>query len=274
MVTGGIPHYMASLQKGGSIATYINQLCFTKGGVLTDEFEKLFASLYDKPAHHIAMVRALASKWKGLTRKELVIATGMQDGGQVTRILSELEASDFITITWPFGKKKKDALYRLTDPYTLFYLKFMENKRQKNADNFLAIQQSANWHAWCGYAFENVCLYHLPQIKAALGIAGVHTQVSGYLYAGSADYPGFQIDMVIDRADGIINLCEMKFYDGPFTVTKALHGEVMSLRTNFRVLSGTRKSVHLTMIASYGVAQNQWSGVFDNVLKEDILFGS
>lgn len=272
MVTGGIPHYLASLEKGKSVAAYISQLCFEEGGILTDEFEKLFASLYDKPEGYIAIVRALASKWKGLTRKELVDIAKLNDGGSVTRILFDLETADFITTIWPFEKKKKEALYRLTDPYSLFYVKFMEEKRKRTSDGFQKIYGTTSWKSWTGYAFENICLSHIRQIKEGMGISAVYTEVSSYLKKGDKENTGFQIDLLINRADNIIHLCEVKYHDGPVNITKAMEENLRLIRTLFRAQTATRKTIYLTLISTFGVIANTHQTVFDAKVEQDVLF--
>jgi hypothetical protein len=272
MVTGGIPHYLSPLRKGKSVAEYISQLCFEPGGVLTDEFEKLFASLYDKPENYTAVIRALAGKWKGLTRKELVDVSKLSDGGTVTKTLFDLETADFITTVWPFDKKKKEALYRLTDPYSLFYVKFMEEKRKRTSDGFLKIQGTAAWKSWTGYAFENICLSHIPQIKNNMGIGALYTEVSSYLYKGKQTDKGFQIDLLIDRADNILHICEVKYNDGPVTITKAMEENLRLTRSLFRELTGTRKNIYLTLISTFGTVENSHQAVLDTMVKQDALF--
>ena len=272
MVTGGIPHYLHPLKPGGSVAQYISQLCFEPGGVLTDEFEKLYSSLYDRSENHIAIVRALAGKWRGLTRNEIVEATGLSDGGSINRYLHELELSDFITVVWPFDKKKKEKIYRLTDFYSLFYLKFMEQRRKRSIDGFVQVQQSQAYKSWCGYAFENNCLYHLAQIKKYLGFSAVAAEASSYLFKGGINHKGFQIDLLIDRADGIIHLCEMKFYDGPFTVTAEFEERMRNLRATFREITGTRKSIYLTWMTPFGLLENAHKYSFETQVDAAALF--
>jgi uncharacterized protein len=259
MVTGGIPHYLKEIRKGQSMAQNVDRICFAAQGLLKDEFDKLYYSLYDKPETHVAVVRALAAKWKGLTRKELLSITAFADGGSFTRVLNELEQSDFITSYQPFDKKKKDTLYRLTDHYSLFYLHFIEGKKKSGAGTFINLSAQPVWKSWCGYAFENICLYHLAQIKAALGIASVYTEVSGYLLKGNEKQKGTQVDMLIDRADGVINLCEMKFYDSPVTINKNYAAELQNKRAALREGTGTKKPIFITMVTCFGVVDNIYS---------------
>ena len=260
MVTGGIPHYLAGIEKDKSVAQNIDRLCFSAHGLLKDEFDQLYSSLYDKADAHISVIRALATKWTGLSRSQLLAATGMTDGGSFTRTLAELEQSDFIMPILPFNKKKKDTMYRLIDNYSLFYLKFMEDRRKGGKGSFISLEKTPAWKGWCGYAFENICLTHLPKIKEALGIAGVYTDVSSFLQKGNKEQKGAQIDMLIDRADGIVNLCEIKFYDAPFTITKIYAEQLRAKREVLRNAITGRKTIFITFITCFGVQQNPYAG--------------
>ena len=272
MVAGGIPFYLSHMQQGLSVPQQIDRLCFAPGGLLKDEFTRLFSALYDQPHYHINIIRVLASKWQGLTRAELVQATGLKDGGSFSRVLEELEASDFIMAIAPFAKKKKDILYRLTDFYCLFYLKFMEPRKKSNAGSFEQMAQSQAWKIWAGYAFENICFQHLPQIKQALGISAIIAETSSFLYKGGKDNPGFQIDMLINRADGIIHLCECKFYDGPLTITKAYADTLRNRRVQFREITKSRKTIYTMLITPFGLVQNDYAGLPEHTFGLDVLF--
>jgi AAA+ ATPase superfamily predicted ATPase len=272
MITGGIPHYLKEIKRGQSVAQNIDRLCFSPHGLLTDEFDKLYASLFDNPDNHIAVIRALSAKWMGLTRMQLVENTGMADGGSFTRLLDELEQSDFITSIQPFNKKKKDMLYRLTDNYSLFYLKFMESRKKSGEGSFLSLERMQSWKGWCGYAFENICFTHLSQIKASLGIAAVYTSVSSFIRKGSGARKGVQVDLLIDRADGIINLCEIKFYEAPFVLTKKYAEELREKRAAIKE-EAVKKSVFITMITCFGLQENSYAGeLVQNQVPIEALF--
>jgi AAA+ ATPase superfamily predicted ATPase len=272
MVTGGIPFYLEEIQKGQSVAQNIDRLCFSDHGLLKDEFDKLYASLYDKPERHVRIIRTLSSKWGGLTRTELVSQTGMTDGGSVTRSLTELEQADFITSIPPFDKKKKETLYRLTDNFSLFYLKFMEGRKKSGEGSFVKLESMQAWKIWCGYAFENICFTHLKPFKAALGIAAVYTEVGSYVRKGTVDQTGAQIDMLIDRSDGIINLCEMKFYDAPFVITKKYAEDLRNKRAALRE-AAPKKSIFITLVTCFGLQDNTYAKeLVQNQILIDQLF--
>jgi hypothetical protein len=257
--TGGVPYYLSGVKRGQSVAQNIDRMCFTEQGLLRYEFDGLFSSLFEEASGHYAVMHALASKWKGLTRPELVKSLGQADGGSISRMLTELEQSDFITVVMPFGKLKKDALYRITDNFLLFHLKFIKGKRKLGKGSFQALEQTPIWKSWCGYAFENTCIYHLPQIKRVLGISGIYTQTSGFLLPGSAEAEGMQIDWLIERADKVINLCEMKFHDDYFSISKHYAAQLRQLRSRFKASTGTKANLQLVFISSFGLVQNTYS---------------
>ena len=182
---GGIPHYLKEIEKGKSAIQNINDICFSEEGLLADEFNNLYAALFANADNHITIVRALAKKWKGLTRREIIDQSGLSDGGGLTKILNELVRSGFITTYYPFGKKTKTTLYRLTDEYSLFYLHFIEQNRRNVKGAWKALSQSAVFKNWSGYAFESVCLKHIDQIKKALQIGGIYSESSGFVFTGN-----------------------------------------------------------------------------------------
>lgn len=253
MALGGIPHYLKEIKKGQSAAQNINRICFEKKGLLVYEFENLYNALFVNARQHTSIIQALASKQKGLSRAEILAATKLKDGGSFSKLLNELEQSDFIKAYYPFDKIKKETLYRLVDEYSLFYLKFMRNKKNVNWQQLAA---TATYKAWSGYAFENICMKHIDKIKKALGIASVYTESSSFFYKGGATTGGAQIDLLIDRNDGIINICDAKFYDKAFTVTKSYAEDLRNKMLVFQEKTKTKKTLFITIISTYGVMQN------------------
>jgi hypothetical protein len=274
MVLGGIPQYLKEVEKGESVAQSIDRICFAKGGALYDEFEQLFPSLFEHAASHIAVVRALASKWSGLNRLELSKLSGISNGGGFSKILEELEHSGFIAEYLPYGRMKRESLYRLTDEYSLFYLKFIETWKKEGAGIWKSFQASPAYHAWSGYAFESICLKHVPGIKKALGIAGVFATTSAFYRKGSEGMEGCQIDLLVDRDDKVINLCEIKWTSSEYIISKAYATELRKKMALFMHYSKTKKQVFLTFISTYGVLENEHSrGVVDRELQLEALFG-
>ncbi|MDX2249646.1 MAG: ATP-binding protein [Bacteroidia bacterium] len=275
MAMGGIPHYLKEIEGGKSAAQNIDALCFSNSGLLRDEFSKLYPALFEHADNHIAVIRALSQKWKGMSRTEILATTQLPDGGGLSNVLEELVGSGFINAYYPFGKKKKDMLYRLTDEYSLFYLKFIETNRTSGKSVWMSLSQTQEFKSWSGYAFESICIKHLPQIEKALSIAGVFSEASGFIHRGNADFPGLQIDLVLDRKDHVINLFEMKFYHEPWLLSKSEAMELRSRVSLFKNLTQTSKQVFLTTVTPFGLRKNEHSiGLVDSEATMDDLFAA
>ncbi|MFK7904626.1 MAG: ATP-binding protein, partial [Chitinophagales bacterium] len=273
MATGGIPHYLKAIRKAKSAAQIIDKMCFSSTGLLRTEFPNLYASLFKNHERHIAVIRALASKKQGMTRKEILEKTKTVSGGGVSKVLTELSHSGFITDYFPFGKKHNPKVYRLTDEYSLFYLQFLENKKHAGEGTWQTLSQTQAYKSWSGYAFENICLKHIPQIKKALGISRVYTLASTFSQAGKKGQKGAQIDLVLDRNDHVINLFEIKFYSDQFTLTKAYADAIRQKQTVFKNSSKTRKQIFWVLLTTFGLQSNQHSvGLIGDVLGMEVLF--
>ena len=268
MVLGGIPFYLEQVDAGKSALQNINDLCFAPYGFMQTEFSYLFASLFRQSDRHLAVVEALAQKAKGMGREELLKKAKLSDGGSATKVLRELEESNFIRKYNAFGSRDKNAIFQLTDFYTFFYLKFI--RKSDTFDNYVWGADAPEFSAWSGYAFEQVCLQHTPQLKKALNIGGVITRSSAWL--GDDGSRKAQIDLVIDRRDGVINLCEMKFSTDTFTITKAYAAQLREKVRLFTELTKTKKAVYLTMVTTYGLTRNPETGLVQNELTMDVLF--
>jgi uncharacterized protein len=274
MVMGGIPHYLENIEKGESAAQNINRICFTANGLLRNEFQNLYAALFDHSENHVSIVKILSQKWKGLSRQEIIASTNFTDGGGLTKVLDELEACGFIIRIIPLGKKSKDTLYRLIDEFSLFYLHFIEGSRASSKDVWMQKSTTQSFLTWQGYSFENICIRHSEAIKSALGISGIYVEVSAFLFKGNSETSGFQIDMLLDRADNTMNLCEMKFYNSEITVDKSMADLLRKRRARFKEVSGTKKLIFNTLITTYGVQTNEHSlSQIDQIITMDKLFG-
>lgn len=273
MVFGGIPHYLNQIEKGLSAAQNIDKQCFQSNGFLKNEFHNLYQALFNKAARHEELVELLSEKTSGMTRQQLAEKSSISNGGGLTKVLNELEQSGFIQALHPFGKKTKDKIYRLTDYYSLFYFKFIVPAKNPNDGYFMTLFNTAAFKTWTGYAFENICLQHVSQIKKALGVHGIYSENYAFYQKANDEIAGAQIDLIIDRKDGIMNLCEMKFYDGlyPFTVKDT--EKIMRQRQVFKSMTKTRKQLFSTWITTFGIAENQHSiGMVDHSLKMEVLF--
>jgi hypothetical protein len=263
MVFGGIPYYLRMLRRGLSLAQNVDEICFAPDAPLRNEFDRLFDTLFLDGSRHQEVVVALAKKRMGLTRDEIVRSVSFADGGNLTRVLRELEESGFIREYSPFGKAKKGALFQLADPFSGFHVNFMAGKSRQSWSAFVG---KAAQRAWAGNAFEQLCLAHIAQIQMALGIKGVQQDICSWRD------PTAQIDLVIDRDDNIINLCEMKFWNSLFEVDKSTDRALRERASAFVADTKTRKGVHLTLVTTYGLAPNRHSNLFQSVVTlEDLL---
>jgi len=275
MVMGGTPYYLDMMRKSQSVAQNIDALFFAENAPLKGEFDFLFKSLFNDSGLYRTVVETLAAKGKGLTRQEIIDASGATDNGYLSEVLSNLQRCDFIRSYNAFGKKERDVLYQLTDLYSLFYLRFLKNYSGRDEHYWSHILDTTA--TWKGYAFEMVCLHHIPQIKKKLGISGIQTEVSSWFAKPFTDsngtkWPGGQIDLLIDRRDGVINLCEMKFAEKEFVISKDYDKELCDRMATFRHHSKTRKALHLTMVTSFGVAHNAYWNNIQNEATMDDLF--
>lgn len=273
MAMGGIPHYLKEVEAGKTAVQNIDQICFSPQGLLREEFLQLYPALFDNPESHVQIIRALSGTWQGMTRADILSATGLADGGNASRILEELIHSGFITGYYAFGKKKKEMRYRLTDEYSLFYLKFIEEKRGEGAGAWERLTQTQPWKSWSGYAFESLCLKHVPAIKKALGISGIYTEASSFYLKNSEFGRGIQIGLLIDRNDHAINIFEIKFYQSPFTLKKEHADEFRLKKAIFKSVTGTTKQVFFTLLTTFPLTPNEHSlGTVDKALDMNCLF--
>lgn len=273
MVFGGIPFYWSLLNKSESMSQNIDRLFFSENGELKGEFDLLYASLFKEPAIYINVVKALGTKKSGLTREELIKESHFTDNGKLSKILEELEYCGFIRKYNAIGKKVRSAVFQLIDNYTLFYFKFISKNNNNDRHFWTTSAESPMHRAWCGLAFERVCLQHVDQIKAKLGISGVLS--NEYSWRSSHDNTsgkGAQIDLLIDRNDQVINLCEMKFSAKPYSIDKKYEEDLREKRAIFIEETATKKAVHLTMITTYGLQFNQYSSIAQSeVIAEDLF---
>lgn len=256
MTMGGIPMYLDQVKPGLSAVQNIQEICFERKGYLRNEFDRLFLSLFDHAENHKEIVRALASKRMGMTRQEIIDKTRFKNGGMLSDTLDELHQSGFIEIYNGYGKKKRMSLYRLIDPYSLFYLTFLEGLGTTSKIDFTKLSDLPNYKTWSGYAFENICFLHIDQLRKALGISGIYTTISSFFARPVDDLPGAQIDLVIDRGDQSINICEMKFHASEYEVAKRDMENWATKKTVFRHHTKTKKHLFLSLITAFGVVQN------------------
>lgn len=267
MALGGVPQYLEKLSKGLSVSQNIDKLCFSKDGLLNDEFNQLFISLFENSERHIKIIKTLASSNKGLTRNELIVKSKLPSGGDFSLKLEELVESGFVT-DYPFYQNKRQlTLYRLSDEYSRFYLKFIAFNKNGGEGTWQKLSTSQSFQSWSGFVFETLCLKHILQIKKALRIDIIYTHETCWFNENA------QIDLLIDRADNVMNVCEMKFYNSPFIIDKKYYFNLKNKISELQKASKTRKNIFITMLTTYGIKENQYSNeLIQMSLGMDVLF--
>jgi AAA+ ATPase superfamily predicted ATPase len=270
MIFGGIPSYWKQLDKSKGLPQNIDNLFFNINATLKDEFVEIYNSLFKHSEKYILLIIALGEKRMGLTRDEIIKYSNLPDGGSISRMLEELEQCGFIRYYYSFGKKQKDKIYQLVDLFSLFYLNFIRDKNNNDENYWTNNFGTPKHNTWQGYAFEQVCLWHIPQIKHKLGISGVTTNYSSWRSTDTEIFA--QIDLVIDRNDKVINLCEMKYSNDEYIINKEMNDSLRKKYASFINETKTRKTVHTTMVTTYGVKHNQYWGNIQSEVRMDDLF--
>lgn len=273
MIIGGVPYYWNFIGKGISVAKNIDEMFFGENARLNGEFDELYAALFKHPEPYVAVVRELSRKAVGASREDIIAALKIKDGGKLSSVLEDLENCGFIRKYNRIGTKLKHATYQLIDNYTIFYYTFLEGNLNNDPSFWELTQGTPAYNAWAGVSFERVCLLHIPQIKAALSIMGVISNVCSWRsLTTEPGSKGAQIDLLLDRNDRVINLCEMKFYNGEFTISRAYSENLRNKKCRFIEETGTRKAVHITMITTYGVRHNEyWNDIQSEVTADDLF---
>lgn len=281
MVLGGVPFYLEKLNKGEGVAQNIDRLLFDEDGELHDEFQSLYNSLYKNATNHIKIVTALATKGHGLTRQELIEKTKLSANGKFSLMLEELKSCGFIRSYEPYLSKMRQkpftedrlspvTLYQLVDPFTLFHFQVMRKADAHDPNYWSNNQNSHVFSTWSGLSFEMLCLNHVEQIKMALGISGITANAFSWL--GKGKDRSAQIDLLIDRADKTINICEMKFYNKPYAMTAKDEDDIERKVTSFIEATHTDKNIIVTMITAKGLERNEHSEGIQKELTLDQLF--
>lgn len=268
MVLGGVPYYLSQLDRTISVPQNIDLLCFDKAGVMVKEFDEVLISLFTNSALHKLIITTLATKRKGLTRKRLITLSKKPDNGDFSDALRELEESGFVAKYEAFDKVNHKILYRLSDEFCYFYLKFMKSNKEQGAGTWMQLFSKQTYKSWSGFSFETVCLKHIEEIKKALGVHIMHTVHSSW------DNDRAQVDLVINRDDNRIDLCEMKFFKEPFDIKKVYYENLLNKLSEFRTDNNTKnKNIVITMVTTYGVKENKYkSSIVTGDLTMNTLF--
>ena len=265
MVMGGIPFYLEMLKPKLTFDQNVDNLFFAANAPLRMEYGFLFRSLFHDAQLYRQVVETIAKRSQGMTRQQIKEELGLGDGGVLTVVLENLVRCDFLRRYAAFGKSERNALYQLTDLFSLFHLRFVADNNGQDAQFWSNMRENPSRVAWRGYAFEQVCLHHIPQIKEAIGIKAVLSNVCSWSCPTFTDkdgnpWQGTQIDLLIDRRDQVINICEMKYANDVYIIDKDYEERLRRRLSTFQHLTRTRKALHLTFITTYGLSRNTHSG--------------
>ncbi len=273
MILGGIPYYLEQLKRGESSTIAIERLCFFNDGKLKNEYQNLYKALFKNAENHEAIVKVLANTKSGLTRNEIIKNTKIKTGGPYNRTIDDLLQSGFIKEFIPFNRKKRGVIYKLNDEYSIFYHKFIKPNSNYTNGMWSQLAASQTYKIWSGYSFELLCFNHIDSIKKALGIAAVFTKISSLRIEGNKYEKGFQIDLIIDRNDAVINLCEIKYYAASFKIDKKYAKELTERKQRFIEHTKTKKQVFTTFITNHPIFENEYKRdvVAVNISLEDFI---
>ena len=272
MALGGVAYYWSLLRRGLSPAQNFDALFFSPQDGLRTEYDELYRSLFRNPLRYMEVVELLGTRRTGYTRDEMIRGLGAVSGGDITKILADLEECGFVRKYMPSGHGKNGGVYQLVDGYTLFYFSFVKGNSARDGDFWQHSVGDGRLNAWRGFAFERVCLAHVAQVKAALGISGVRTEAYSLRVSPDENGRGAQIDLLIDRRDGIVNLCEMKYANGKYSITVDESERIRNRIEVARKLFGKNRTIHLTMITQNGIVRSPNSWDVQSVITLDDLF--
>lgn len=274
MIMGGIPYYLSLLDPILSFNQNIDDLFFSKKGELWDEFEHLYRTLFSNSEYYISVVAALSEKRGGLTRNEIGTKIKASTGGELSKVLNNLVLSGFVSVCDFYERKKKDALYQLSDYYTMFYFKFIKDYNGKDEHFWSNSIDNSFRKAWEGLTFERLCKDHINQIKYKLGISGVLSEESSWFVKPNEEQgtSGAQIDLIINRRDHVVSLCEMKYSISEYEIDKTYDSNLRNKISTFLKTTKCKKTIQLVMVTTYGVKRNKYSGIVNSQVILDDLF--
>ena len=271
MALGGVAYYWSLLQEGQSAAQNFDRLFFGTDGELRGEYDRLFSSLFKSPTRHLKIMEILNERKDGVSREDIVSRLSEGSSGEVTKCLGELCECGFLKCYNLPGKVKKGAVYQLIDPYVLFYFEFLKNRKGTDPHFWTISYATPRINSWRGRAFEKLCLWHVPQIKAALGIGGILTDE--FCWRGTSDDgKTVQIDLILERGDRMTDICEMKFSNAPYALDEEEWLRIQARMEIYRRQTKTNKGIRLVVVSANGLKDNAYRGNVQAVVTLSSLF--
>ena len=273
-VLGGIPYYLSLIRKDDSIASAVDRLFYSEDAELRSEYSRLFKSLYKSPEPYMKIIDALCSHKSGLTREEILEKMSGVDNGHLSEYLENLEKCDFIRLYYvkdSTGRKlkKTGGIYQMMDFFTVFHNSLL-SRPSTDPHYWSNHLGTPSMNTWLGLSFERICMYHVPQIKQALGIDRIGTEYFSWRSRESA--PSVQIDLLIEREDRKVNICEIKYSETEYSLQKDEEAKIRSRIGAYKDESRTRYSLLPVLITTYGLKEGKYSSLLKNVVTMEQLF--
>jgi hypothetical protein len=280
MFCGGVPYYLTYIKKGKSAAQLIDKMCFQEDGVLYNEFDKLFDSLFEEAEIYKGIIKTIAKKREGIPRSQIEEIAFLTKGGTLTERLKDLEDAAFVKAFLPLNHKRQGIYYRVMDEYCYFYLKWIESAKktliiqEKNSKYWSNKTNSSEYYSWMGYVFESICYKHVREIRIALDITpGCTVGVWQYTPRKGSKEEGAQIDLVFEHGDHVTTLCEIKYTDKAFSIDKEYAENLKRKIRVYKERTRTKNQIYLVLISANGLKENSHSDeLIHGVVTLDDLF--
>lgn len=267
-VTGGVPRYLEEIDYASTVERNIVDLCFSRGGILVDEFDRIFNDIFSARAptyRHI--VETLADGPR--TFQEICDRIGVAPSGVFTEYLEDLTAAGFVHRDYAFspatGRRGRLSRYRLQDNYLRFYLKYIEPVREKIEAGVLGPPESRSFATFdpiMGLQFQNMVLNNLPLVLRQLRIAPARLRSAApYFQNETRRQKACQVDLLIDTQYAAY-VCEIKFQR---RLSLSVVDEVVEKSARLKINGG--RSVRRVLIYMGELAAGiEESGAFDELL--------
>lgn len=271
MALGGVAYYLSLLDSKESLAQNIDRLFFRQNAEMKREYSRLFKTLFNSTEPYMKIVQLLSKKKAGLTRTEISEELGYK-GSTLTEYLENLKNCEFIRYYYASSSRPKinSGYYQLIDFFTLFYLNFIP-KAINEEDYWCNHLNTPEVNTWYGLAFERICLTHVQKIKASLHLDRISTKTFAWRSRGE-DMDGAQVDLIIDRADNMTNLCEVKYCKDQYVIEKYEYEKIRHRITAYQAETKTKNGIYPTLITTYGLAPGKYNNIAMVQLCLDDLF--
>ncbi|MDR0831873.1 MAG: ATP-binding protein [Bacillales bacterium] len=266
MVLGGIPYYLDLFDKNMSLSQNIDNLLFSNTALLKNEYTDLFSSLFKDSTLYVKVIELLVKCKIGMDKNRIAKELGVGNNGYLGDVLETLENCSFVRKYYIYPNKQRNAIYQIIDNYVIFYLNYLKNK-PLFIEYYTKNYEKPQLNSWRGFAFERVCLLNIKSIIEYMRIGGIGYSVSAFNFQTS------QIDLVLDRSDGIINLFEIKFSISPYMIDKEYHQKLLNKYSDFKENNKKKsKTIKLVFLTTFGLVNNEYSSIVSSSFDMNCLF--